>query len=359
VFDEQLDQVARSTFYARGPERAYVIPDGDYDAFEQCVALASEVWNGAGAVILIATADGIVLPSCERHIKRRFLDEVWPHPALSENATERLLGRVDLTIREWDDRLGFPDPHPLGLINRPAGGTGWQMTIPRFSSDGLRHVAAATWGRIDNSQLWSDYFDVGVVTDANAFLSLLGGQLGVNSFSPLYVSQLCMRVFGQLGRSQPRPVLWIFEDNPTLEELVEFWNLRSTADASNRSASVVGLPAQALTEPKQLDALGYWARATDSSLSPAVIVKAEPQRLEQTKQVLGGIGISQYVEATEEADAGTGPTAWPSWAPREPELSGPIVRGAVDTVDYQIREGAAYLTLPKPRASRGGAVLAL
>lgn len=362
MFDDHLNRLARSTFYARGTERAYVIPDGNFDAFEECVGFASDVWNGAGAIILIAREDGTVLPGCERHIERRFLDEVWLHPVLSEEALEHLRGRDNLPpIRDWDDQFGFPDPHPVGLVNRRAGDALGQMTIPRFSSPGLRHVATATWGRISNSQPWSDYFDVGVVNDANAFLPLLAGQLGINSFSPLYVSQLYMRVFGQLGRSQPRPVLWIFEDEPSLNDLVQFWNLRSGADAKNRLASVVGLPAQALAEPQQLEAIGYWARATDSALTPAVIVKAEPSRLGQIEKVLGEWGIALYVEAIEQAATGAGQPPWPSWAPREPELSGPIVRGAFDTVDYQIRDGASYVTLPKPRSLpwRGGARLVI
>jgi hypothetical protein len=361
LFDDHLDRLVRSTFYAHGPERAYVIPNGNLDAFEECVGFACEVWNGAGGIILIATEDGTLLPSCERHVARRFLDEAWLHPALSEAAVRQLNERRDLPIRGWDEPLGFPDPHPVDLLNISPGNAEWQMTRPRFSAPGLAHVASATWGRISNSQRWSDYFDLGVVDDANAFMSLLGGQLGINSFSPLYVSQLSMRVFGQLGRSQPRPVLWIFEEEPSLEDLAQFWNLRSGADAKNRVASVIALPARALTEPVQLEAIGHWARATDTTLTPAVIVKADLDRHEQIEQVLKDLGIARHVEAIEQSDTGADQAPWPSWAPREPELSGPIVRGAFDTVDYQVRGGRAYLTLPKPRslAWRGGARLVI
>ena len=361
MFDDHLDRLARSTFYAHGPERAYVIPNGDFDAFEECVGFASEVWNGAGGIVLIATEDGTLLPSCERHIERRFLDEAWLHPALSEGAVRQLNERGDLPIRDWDDAFVFPDPHPVDLLNISPGNAEWQMTIPRFSAPGLAHVAAAAWGRISNSHLWSDYFDLGVIDDANAFMSLLGGQLGINSFSPLYVSQLCMRVFGQLGRSQPRPVLWIFEDEPSLEDLARFWNLRSGADAKNNLASVIALPASALIEPKQLDAIGHWARATDTTLTPAVIVNADPDRHEQIEQVLNELGIARDLDAIEQAADGADRAAWPSWVAREPDLSGPIVRGAFDTVDYQVRDGGAYLTLPKPRSLpwRGGARLVI
>lgn len=63
VFDDHLNRRVRSTFYAHGPERAYVIPDGNYDAFEECVGFASEVWNGAGAIILVASETAPCCPA--------------------------------------------------------------------------------------------------------------------------------------------------------------------------------------------------------------------------------------------------------------------------------------------------------
>ena len=58
------------------------------------------------------------------------------------------------------------------------------------------------------------------MADGNAYMALLGGQVGFNECSPLWLAQLSMRVFRQRGTAQPSPVLWIFEAEPSIEELV-------------------------------------------------------------------------------------------------------------------------------------------
>jgi hypothetical protein len=361
MFDRHLNRSHRSTFYAHGPERAYVIPEGNLAALDDAVGFCSEVWNGVGALVLIADVDGKILPTCERYIGTRFLDEAWLHPALSAEAVEALRARGDLPTCDWNHRFGFPDPHPTDMISRNSADVRWQMTVPQFSSAETQRVAGVIWGGLGDAQRWADYFDLGVVHDGNAYLSLLGGQLGFNAFSPLKVSQLAMRIFGQHGRRQPWPCLWIFEDDASLEELVDFWNLRSGADARNRLASVVGLPASALSEPVQLDELGQWTRATDGELSPTLFVKAAPGRLAEIESVLGTYGVARRAEGSQPVVNQTGSASENSWMAWNPEPNGPIIRGAWDTVDYQIRDGMALITLPRPRPFRplGGARLVI
>ncbi len=361
MFDGHLDRSHRSVFYAHGPERAYVIPEGDFAALEDAVGFCSEVWNGVGALILIADVDGEILPTCEPYIGTRFLDEAWLHPSLSGPAVAALKARGDLPTCDWNHRFRFPDPHPTDMISRSSADVRWQMTVPEFSSAAAHRVAGVIWGRLGDAQRWADYFDLGVLRDGNAYLSLLGGQLGFNAFSPLNVSQLAMRVFGQRGRRQPWPCLWIFENDASLEELVDFWNLRSGADARNRLASVVGLPASVLSEPMQLDELGQWTRATDGELSPTLFVKAAPGRLAEIESVLGTNGVERRAEGSQPVVNQTGSASEPSWMAWNPEPNGPIVRGAWDVVDYQIRDGTSLITIPRPRTFRpfGGARLVI
>ena len=144
MFDDHLDRLARSTFYAHGPERAYVIPNGNFDAFEECVGFASEVWNGAGGIILIATEDGIVLPCCERHIERRFLDEAWLHPALSDGAVRQLNERGGSPL----DRSGPPEPPratpAIRVVSRTAVSFQPSRLSPSASSSPFMHGRAST-----------------------------------------------------------------------------------------------------------------------------------------------------------------------------------------------------------------------
>lgn len=318
--------------------------------------------NGAGSLILLVDETGTITASCEANLPTRYVDETWLHPRLSPKAADVLGNRHELRARPWNHTFQFPDFHPTQLLSQRRPGEQWPMTIPEFSDPGLALEARVLWGGFRDFRPWSDHFQLGKMTDGNAYLALLGGQVGFNECSPLWLAQLSMRVFGQLGTAQPCPVLWIFEAEPSIEELVDFWNYRSSADTTNSLANVVGLPAQALSEPAQLDLLELWARQTSRATSPALLVVAPSSLREAVGDQLEGHGLARAGESNRPASAD--PTEEPSWSykhiPR-PISTARIMRGAWDSVAWEVRDGRALVTLPRPRSliPTGGARIAL
>jgi len=58
VFDEHLNRQHRLSYATRGPEWAFMVPDGDLEALEEVMRLCSHFWNGAGTLLVPAGADG-------------------------------------------------------------------------------------------------------------------------------------------------------------------------------------------------------------------------------------------------------------------------------------------------------------
>jgi hypothetical protein len=52
VFDGHLNRQHRLVYYVRGPEWAFAIPAGDFDALDEVMRLCSGFWNGAGSLIV-------------------------------------------------------------------------------------------------------------------------------------------------------------------------------------------------------------------------------------------------------------------------------------------------------------------
>lgn len=361
VFDQHLNGSHRTTFFAHGPERAFAIPAEDADALSEAVSFATEVWNGAGSLMLLVDEAGAMTASCESNLTTRYIDETWLHPRLTHEAADCLRARGELHAMPWNHAHQFPDFHPTQLLAPRTPGQEWSMTIPEFGDPALALQARVLWGWFRDLRPWSDNFQLGKVKDGNAYLALLGGQVGFNECSPLWLAQLSMRVFGQRGTPQPSPVLWIFEPEPSMDELVDFWNYRSSADTTNQLAHVVGLPAQALTEPAQLDLIGVWVRQAGRVTSPALLVVAPAGLRQVVEEELEGQGLIRDDSAESGADAGSDDRLSSYRLVSRPLSAARIMRGAWETIAWDVRDGRALITLPRPRSlvPSGGARIAL
>jgi hypothetical protein len=360
MFDRHLNGHHRLSFYAHGPEWAFVIPHGDYDALLDVVKVCSRVWNGAGALIFAAGSNGRLRGNWKRYARTRPLDETWLYPSLSDDAKRAVTEQSGLRAFEWSDAMDAL--HAAELVEpAPRPDARWAMTIPEFRSRPLRRVATVSWGVIERHWEWDERFDIGVAEGDVAFLALLNGQVGFNMASPLRISQVSMRIFGQWDE-QAWPYLWIFE-RADFDELVAFWNFRSGASAKNRFASVVGLPHQALTHPDLLNTLETWARAsTGPPRTPDLLVHASAKRLPQLQAALSAAGLDRLSDAERprRRDSPSAPER-PTWLPWDLVPNGRLVRGACDDAEFSVQNGEALVTLPRPRGyrPRGGARLVL
>ena len=359
MFDTHLNGHHRVSYYAHGPEWAFAIRRGDFDALRDVIRVCSRVWNGAGALILPVAAEGALPRDWERLVQTRPLTQTWLHPSLTTSVQSSLKRRAGLRAVDWHEGVFSGEIHPARLLDPPTRPEDRAaMTVPTFDSVALRRIADVTWGVVEHQSEWTHLFDVGVGGGDLALTTLVGGQLGFNMVSPLRVSQVSMQVFGQWD-GQPWPYLWVFERG-TFDELVAFWNFRSGAAADNSLASVVGIPYQALSQPDRLEAIATWALASTRWRTPTVLVKAAARRLAAVEGALAAVGLERLSEGEKPTlrDARPDPDR-PSWLPWPPVLNGPVVRGAHDGVDFSVNDGLALITLPQPRGYRyrGGADL--
>lgn len=353
MFDPHLNGHHRLSFYVHGPEWAFVIPADDRQALLDVVKVCSRSWNGAGALVLLAGEDGRLLGDWERLVGTRSLDTTWLHPSLAVRARERLAADDAIAAQDWGSGIGFDALHPVELLAPPGTlGERRQMIAPAFDSAVVQNMADVSWGIVERPSDWAGRFDVGVGKGGLGFPAMLGGQLGLNMVSPLRAGQISMDVFGQWD-PQPWPYLWIFE-NDSVEELVAFWNLRSGASTSNRFASVVGLPRDALAQPSLLDSLNTWVRASSGApLSPTVLAKVTPEVEPELEAVLPMLGVERLPSGEEPRRLRSSPANESlTWLPWRSLPNGRILRGAWDDVEYAVHDGRALITLPSPRGYR-------
>jgi hypothetical protein len=361
MFDRHLNGSHDLSYYAHGPEWAFVIPRGDDDALLDVVTVCARVWNGAGALIVAADPDGQLSGDWERYRHSRPLDELWLHPALTEHTKRAVREQTGPRTFEWGGP-GMTALHPAELL-APAShpSARMPMTVPRFTAPALQQAANVAWGVLEHPDAWEGRFELGVGEGDLAPLAMLGGQIGFNMASPLRVSQVSMRIFGASG-TQPWPYLWIFDDSG-FDELVAFWNFRSGADANNDFVSVIGLPHEVLASPNLLTSLATWAEAANGPpRSPHVLVHARAERLGEVETALSAAGLERLPEGeTPHLLASPSEQPRPTWLPWPPGPNGRIVRGAWDSTTFTADHGRASFMLPQPRGyrPRGGARLVL
>ncbi len=361
MFDSHLNSHGRLSYYGHGPEWAFVIPDGDTDALLDVVRVCSRVWNGVNNIIVVAGANGRLRGHWRADIASRAIDQTWLHPSLSEQARAAAVQAKLPGLVSWGTGFGFDGLHPSHLVADP-NAPRWPMTMPRHQDEPLRHMAAVTWGIVEDSGDWTGVCDFGVADGDFGFSADVSGQVGFNSTSPLDLSAVATHPFGARG-AQDWPYLWVFERGD-FRELVAFWNLRARSDAKNAYASVIGVPRQALRCPEQLQGLLVWAQsATGVPRTPSILVKASKSRLPEVERALAAIGIERDPESAPAKHHKQPPERKaPTWLPQaSPTAPSWLLRGVWNGVDYTTHDGVMHVTLPRPRGFlwRGGMPLVI
>jgi hypothetical protein len=279
MFDDHLDRQHRLSYVARGPEWAFVVPQGDLDALDDVLRRCSTFWNGAGSLILgIDAAGRWRQPRIDELMLTRPVDRVWLHPTLGDRPREAAFHRFPAAAAMWD---GFDDDelHSLLLIDEPATtAVRSSMLVPRAPSPALSRVVLALWGHVDETDLpyWRARFELAEV-GGEAFLpALLNGQLtDLPPASPLALGRAHMRLISQVS-PMTWPFLCVLPERPGFTSLVGFWNFRSRAASDAVGMPVVGIPREALRQPAHLHALRRWVLSVQAGrLTPDLLVAAD------------------------------------------------------------------------------------
>jgi hypothetical protein len=354
VFDEHLNRQHRLTYFVRGPEWAFAIPQGDLGALEEVMRRCSTFWNGVGSLLAPVSRDGRTPTWVHGLLRIRPVDACFMHHSLGEAARRSVERRIPGATMLWD---GFDEHevHPLHLAP-PGGRDGPKppLEIPRFAGAGLRRAALAIWGAIQDEDLshWSARYDITATDGEPAHGALLRGQVKGEGESPL---RLCARYMGLVRRDglAEWPYIWVLP-SASFEALVNFWNFRARLLAQTRSeAPVIGLPRESLRHPEQLAALADWLpRVPESHHTPDVGISCLGRLHDEVRAALAAVPLVEETQDPRTFQFGRGvePNDPATYAFLPPEVGGRFVRGASASALVSFDEGRSSLALPAPPA---------
>jgi hypothetical protein len=186
VFDEHLNRQHRLTYFVRGPEWAFAIPQGDLGALEEVMRRCATFWNGVGSLLIPVGADGRIPRWVDFLLEVRSVDACFMHHGLSESAKSVVQRRIPGAVRLFDT---FDDHeiHPLSVIPAQHDKPKPPLEIPAFASAGMQRSALAIWGFAPDEDLsaWRERYDVATVDGQNAHGALLRSQIESRGQSPL------------------------------------------------------------------------------------------------------------------------------------------------------------------------------
>ncbi|MGI8863656.1 MAG: hypothetical protein ACR2JH_04525 [Solirubrobacteraceae bacterium] len=351
MFDEHLDRQHRLTYFARGPEWAFAIPQGDLDALEDVMRRCSTFWNGVGSLLMPVRADGRIPPTIKGLLGIRPVDACYMHESLGEKAraaAQQLAGAVPL----WD---GFDrhELHPLNLLGAEERPPEDVMEPPRFRSAALRRVALAVWGYVQDEDAahWAERYQVVEREGEDAHGALLRGQIEGQSISPLRMTARYMHVVRQVNPMDRGYVCVI--GRPSFDALVNFWNFRARSLARAHGAPVIGLPREALGHPKQLGALTRWLfRHPSMRLTPDMLVACPFDLLDETRAALAAVPFSEATgdRIREQVGVGFMPNDPPTFLFSRATVGGPLIRGIATNALVPFANGRSSLALPAPES---------
>jgi hypothetical protein len=83
LFDDHLNRQHRLSYFARGPEWAFALPQGDLSALDDVMRVCAANWNGAGSVFISVAKRGRI-QSGDDLLRVRPVDMVWMHRSLGD-----------------------------------------------------------------------------------------------------------------------------------------------------------------------------------------------------------------------------------------------------------------------------------
>jgi hypothetical protein len=362
--EPHFDRQHRLSYFARGPEWAFAIAQGDLAALDDVMRRCSTFWNGVNALIVPVSKDGRISPEIRDDLFVRGVDQCFVHESVESARAKAKLGElIGATTPLWDEFDRY-EPHPLFFQPMPSDELSKpSLTIPRFESASMRRLAIACWGVIPDDDLphWHERFNVGEFHGDHAIGSLVNGQLGVAGItSPLLLSAWGMSSLLQRAPFSS-PHLAVF-DRVTFTKLVFFWNWRARSVLHNQGQSVVGVPAAALSRPDQFRLLRDWAREGNPFMRnvPDLEVAAVKRNAEAVRSAMQEIGFDQ-IQSDGEAEGDAADSARPVFRFRPAFRSGSFIRGAHASSIVAVADGKIALRLRQPAGMKlwGGHVVRL
>ena len=354
VFDEHLNRQHRLSYFVRGPEWAFAIPQGDLAALEEVMQTCSTVWNGVGSLILPVRANGRMPPVTDLLLDARPVDACWMHGSLGDRARAAVQKRIPGAVPLWD---GFDrdEVHPLQLRGSSLDGQEPPLVVevPRLRSAPLRRAALALWGHIPDEDLphWEQRYVVNECTGDAATRAMLHGQIGGRTTSPLRTTELYMGVVRQIVTGLNWPYLWVLP-SAGFDALVTFWNFRARSLARANGTAVLGVLREWLSEPDRLQAINDWVPRTPGlRRTPDVLVACSEDEDEAVRTAMATLPmreVSEHIGREEVARTGMEPHDPPTFAFYRPHLAGPFTRGAAASTLIAVTGGTTSLALPPP-----------
>lgn len=247
------------TSWFRGPERAFVIRQGDLRALEEVVAHCCNLWNGANNLIVPVRSDGRTWPVIGAMLDVRPVEATLVHDAVPKLAVQRLkrsLGsraQLWMGLREESDNREI---HPLLLqpsYQRDAERV--LLRIPRLEGRRLQRIAMVCWGRVREEDR-DDYESAFRLEDAHgpvAHAAIVDGQL--DQLAPI---EQTVRLIEAYGSNPPFTRILAVLPRGSFTELVAFWNFRSRVRGVRGRPLMIGVPSETLDQPDALRSLADW-----------------------------------------------------------------------------------------------------
>jgi len=354
VFEEPLNAHRRLRYSVRGPEWAFVIPHGDWDALADAMRRCSSFWNGAGSLILPVKANGALPRTLNALLDAREIDLAWVHPSIDEALYPRLTEKLRQLAR-LHERFDQHETHPLRLRSADEDKPRGRLVVPSTDSAVKRMLTLALWGDISKEDLphYQRRYEVSWPSPGKAsWKSLIDGQIAGPVTSPLLMVQEGMNLVWA-SSSAEYPYLWVFSARPSFTSMVEFWNFRARLLADSAGAPVLGVPHQALSSPGALASLGEWLhRPPGHRSTPDCFVVCDAKQEQSVTSALATVPVVPELSGKYSNQVGNGiiPNNPPTFAFRGGELWARFQRGLVNTQLITIVNGRTSLVLPAPDA---------
>ena len=286
-------------FALRGQECAFAIPRGDFEALEEVSGHSCDFWNGSNSLIILVGPRGGLPGDLDVHISVRDVERVYVHERVGEQGLRALESRFGSRVTRLHEDSFKNDVHPLHLQpsyrNLPDGSPRVVLPIPIYGTEALSRVGAVAFGRIHNTDRgeYEKAFLLRESRDEDAHIALLSAQLA--EVSPLGQSSYLIKAYGQMS---PIDVSWLVVlDGTNLDALVNFWNLRARSSQLGSGPRVVGIPAEALAQPQDLESLFSWT-SEGLDVTPDLFVLASLDHLAATTHALETLGYLPAPEPT-------------------------------------------------------------
>ncbi len=287
----------RISYGLRGPELGFVIPRGDISALASVARNASEIWNGANALVIpVSEGTPEMDPATGAYTAIRDVETVFYHSAFSAAAIRELFPRIN--VQQIHPKLTDWYLHPLNLWLSGDSSSKYLLTIPSVNEDPLPDVETIIWGSLNPGDrgAYEEAFSLRAApTELAAKLALLDGQ--TSGVSPLAQSVRLIDLHEQVSPAYDRFIYVVQTDS--FDDLCTAWNYRSRVVSWGSREQLIIMPVGFLKEQAVVAEMVKWI-AAESRLrqKPDVRIFAAASIRDSARQELVAAGMVEVPEET-------------------------------------------------------------